>query len=159
MPELPEVETTRRGILPSLRGRRIRGVEVRESRLRWPVPPDLDAILRGANPAELPVEQPAKFDLAISVRTAARPAPAVLVIDEGGAVDTEEFNRADRAKILSSQARAHEEAFSALAAGSRRGDPAAVGEAATESAKACGLSLARPWHDRSLSLCLSLLHT
>ena len=47
MPELPEVETTRRGILPSLRGRRIRGVEVRESRLRWPVPPDLDAILRG----------------------------------------------------------------------------------------------------------------
>ena len=30
----------------------------------------VDAILRGANPAELPVEQPAKFDLAISVRTA-----------------------------------------------------------------------------------------
>jgi len=47
MPELPEVETTRRGILPYLRGRRIRAVEVREPRLRWPVPPDLDAILRG----------------------------------------------------------------------------------------------------------------
>ena len=47
MPELPEVETTRRGILPCLRGRRIRAVEVREPRLRWPVPPDLDAILRG----------------------------------------------------------------------------------------------------------------
>lgn len=47
MPELPEVETTRRGILPSLSGRRIRAVEVREPRLRWPVPPDLDAILRG----------------------------------------------------------------------------------------------------------------
>ncbi len=30
----------------------------------------VDAILRGANPAGLPVEQPAKFDLAISVRTA-----------------------------------------------------------------------------------------
>ena len=30
----------------------------------------VDAILRGANPSGLPVEQPAKFDLAISVRTA-----------------------------------------------------------------------------------------
>ena len=34
MPELPEVETTRRGILPCLRGRRIRAVEVREPRLQ-----------------------------------------------------------------------------------------------------------------------------
>ncbi len=47
MPELPEVETTRRGILPYLRGRRIRGVEVREPRLRWPVPPDLAALVSG----------------------------------------------------------------------------------------------------------------
>ena len=47
MPELPEVETTRRGILPYLRGRRIRGLEVREPRLRWPVPPDLAALVSG----------------------------------------------------------------------------------------------------------------
>ena len=38
MPELPEVEVTRRGLMPHLRGRVISAVEVREPRLRWPVP-------------------------------------------------------------------------------------------------------------------------
>ena len=38
MPELPEVEVTRRGIAPHLTGRRITSVAVREPRLRWPVP-------------------------------------------------------------------------------------------------------------------------
>jgi len=38
MPELPEVETTRRGIAPHLQERRIVGAVVREPRLRWPVP-------------------------------------------------------------------------------------------------------------------------
>lgn len=47
MPELPEVETTRRGIEPHLRGRRILDVVVRDARLRWPVPADLPALLRG----------------------------------------------------------------------------------------------------------------
>lgn len=37
MPELPEVETTRRGLLPLVVGRAIARVEVREPRLRWPV--------------------------------------------------------------------------------------------------------------------------
>jgi formamidopyrimidine-DNA glycosylase len=37
MPELPEVETTRRGIEPFLSGQTIARVNVRESRLRWPV--------------------------------------------------------------------------------------------------------------------------
>src|SRR5436190_5485934 len=37
MPELPEVEVTRRGIAPKLAGRLISGVEVRQPRLRWPV--------------------------------------------------------------------------------------------------------------------------
>lgn len=41
MPELPEVETVRRGLEPHLRGRRIARVAVRESRLRWPVPASL----------------------------------------------------------------------------------------------------------------------
>ncbi|MBT8446167.1 MAG: DNA-formamidopyrimidine glycosylase, partial [Gammaproteobacteria bacterium] len=41
MPELPEVETTRRGIAPLVTGRRIEGVLVREPRLRWPVPENL----------------------------------------------------------------------------------------------------------------------
>lgn len=38
MPELPEVEVTRRGLAPELSGRRITGVIVRDARLRWPVP-------------------------------------------------------------------------------------------------------------------------
>jgi formamidopyrimidine-DNA glycosylase len=38
VPELPEVEVTRRGIAPQLAGRRISAVAVREPRLRWPVP-------------------------------------------------------------------------------------------------------------------------
>ena len=37
MPELPEVETTRRGIDPFLRNQRIASVIVRETRLRWPI--------------------------------------------------------------------------------------------------------------------------
>ncbi len=41
MPELPEVETTLRGIEPYLRGRRVTAVHVREPRLRWPVPGSL----------------------------------------------------------------------------------------------------------------------
>lgn len=41
MPELPEVETTLRGIEPSLRGRRIEAVTVRNRALRWPVPADV----------------------------------------------------------------------------------------------------------------------
>ena len=47
MPELPEVETTRRGIEPFLIGQRVRRVVVRERRLRWPIPEDLDVRLSG----------------------------------------------------------------------------------------------------------------
>lgn len=45
MPELPEVETARRGILPHVAGRRIVRAVVRQPRLRWPVP---DALRRAA---------------------------------------------------------------------------------------------------------------
>ncbi|TFH50609.1 MAG: bifunctional DNA-formamidopyrimidine glycosylase/DNA-(apurinic or apyrimidinic site) lyase [Lysobacterales bacterium] len=47
MPELPEVETTRRGIAPLLVGRRVVSVDVREPRLRWPIPPALARDLPG----------------------------------------------------------------------------------------------------------------
>ena len=47
MPELPEVETTRRGITPLVLGRQLTGVTVREARLRWPVPDQLGKILGG----------------------------------------------------------------------------------------------------------------
>ena len=44
MPELPEVEVTRRGIAPRLVGRRISAVAVRQPRLRWPVPRAVGAL-------------------------------------------------------------------------------------------------------------------
>jgi formamidopyrimidine-DNA glycosylase len=47
MPELPEVETTRRGIAPSLTGQRIVQVTVRERRLRWPLPRGFEAAVAG----------------------------------------------------------------------------------------------------------------
>lgn len=47
MPELPEVETTRRGLLPRLRGQTLKQVVVRDARLRWPLPEDLNTQLAG----------------------------------------------------------------------------------------------------------------
>ncbi|MDX5334311.1 MAG: bifunctional DNA-formamidopyrimidine glycosylase/DNA-(apurinic or apyrimidinic site) lyase [Gammaproteobacteria bacterium] len=47
MPELPEVETTRRGIAPHIAGHRVRAVIVRQPRLRWPVPKALAQRLAG----------------------------------------------------------------------------------------------------------------
>lgn len=47
MPELPEVETTLRGVRPYLEGQRVAALQVREPRLRYPVPPDLGATLSG----------------------------------------------------------------------------------------------------------------
>ncbi|NJD30461.1 MAG: bifunctional DNA-formamidopyrimidine glycosylase/DNA-(apurinic or apyrimidinic site) lyase [Gammaproteobacteria bacterium] len=47
MPELPEVETTRRGIRPALRGRAVTGLVLREPRLRWPVDRRLERELPG----------------------------------------------------------------------------------------------------------------
>ena len=47
MPELPEVETSRRGIEPWTISQRIESVTVRERRLRWPVPDELEARLQG----------------------------------------------------------------------------------------------------------------
>jgi formamidopyrimidine-DNA glycosylase len=48
MPELPEVETTRRGIAPRLEGVRVSQVVIRERRLRWPISSDLETALTGA---------------------------------------------------------------------------------------------------------------
>ena len=43
MPELPEVETTRRGVAPHVVGRRIARLIIYDGRLRWPVPEALPA--------------------------------------------------------------------------------------------------------------------
>lgn len=45
MPELPEVETVRRGLAPHVVGHRLRGARVRNPRLRWPVPAKLDVLV------------------------------------------------------------------------------------------------------------------
>lgn len=47
MPELPEVETVRRGLETILLGATIGDVVVRNRRLRWPIPPDFEAQLNG----------------------------------------------------------------------------------------------------------------
>jgi formamidopyrimidine-DNA glycosylase len=48
MPELPEVEITRRGIAPHLLGQTVTRVVVRDRRMRWPVPRDLERTLTGS---------------------------------------------------------------------------------------------------------------
>ena len=59
MPELPEVETTARGIRPHVLGKKITAVLVRNARLRWPVPKDLPQHLLGDTIEQ--VERRAKY--------------------------------------------------------------------------------------------------
>jgi formamidopyrimidine-DNA glycosylase len=47
MPELPEVETTRRGLAPHLEGRRVDAVVLRRADLRWPIPAEVAKLLPG----------------------------------------------------------------------------------------------------------------
>ena len=53
MPELPEVETTRRGLLPHLQGRRIQSVLLRRPDLRWPIPREVAQQLPGQRIADV----------------------------------------------------------------------------------------------------------
>ena len=59
MPELPEVETTRRGIAPHLIGRRVVSVTLRRADLRWPIPREITELLPGQRIDE--VERRAKY--------------------------------------------------------------------------------------------------
>jgi formamidopyrimidine-DNA glycosylase len=61
VPELPEVETVKRGIAPHLLTRRFEKTIVRDHRLRWPVDPNLDDLLRGKEVRS--VERRAKYVL------------------------------------------------------------------------------------------------
>lgn len=47
MPELPEVETSRRGISPHIVGKSLTRLLVRQAKLRWPVPDNLEQRLAG----------------------------------------------------------------------------------------------------------------
>jgi len=62
VPELPEVETTRRGLEPHLLDRRFDAVVVRNRQLRWPVPP-LETLLPGRKVRR--VERRAKYLLIV----------------------------------------------------------------------------------------------
>ncbi len=53
MPELPEVETVRRGLAPSLEGQVIARAELRRPDLRWPFPPGMADRLTGARILQL----------------------------------------------------------------------------------------------------------
>lgn len=59
MPELPEVETTMRGILPHVKQQTIACVIVRERRLRWLIPANIQKILQGKKITD--IERRAKY--------------------------------------------------------------------------------------------------
>jgi formamidopyrimidine-DNA glycosylase len=53
MPELPEVETTLRGIAPFIEGQTIMALSVRQPSLRWPVTDNIQTITRGQKIGQL----------------------------------------------------------------------------------------------------------
>lgn len=59
MPELPEVETTRRGVAPHVIGRRVEAFTIYDARLRWPVPASLPKQIKGLS--ILAVERRSKY--------------------------------------------------------------------------------------------------
>jgi formamidopyrimidine-DNA glycosylase len=82
MPELPEVEITRRGIEPCLAGNIITGVRVSERRLRWPIPRNLAARVTGRRIAR--VERRGKY-LLIDCGESGRPGWLILHLGMSGA--------------------------------------------------------------------------
>lgn len=78
MPELPEVETTRRGIAPYCENQTIAEVIVRDRRLRWPVPDNLAELVEGATITE--VDRRAKYLL---IRVKGSAAGGTLIIHLG----------------------------------------------------------------------------
>ena len=65
MPELPEVETTRRGIAPHVEGRRISAIIVRHPQLRWPIP---DTVQLAVGQPVIAVRRRAKYLLLDTAR-------------------------------------------------------------------------------------------
>ena len=53
MPELPEVETVKRGLSTFLAGRKIVSVEKTRPDLRWPIPRSLEHVLTGTRVLKL----------------------------------------------------------------------------------------------------------
>lgn len=59
MPELPEVETTKSGIAPHIKGKVVSKLVVRQPKLRWPIPDELASLLK--NQIVLDVRRRAKY--------------------------------------------------------------------------------------------------
>lgn len=53
MPELPEVETTKRGIEPHIAGKKVAQVIIRNPNLRWPIPTELPGLIEGRKLLEI----------------------------------------------------------------------------------------------------------
>lgn len=53
MPELPEVETVRRGLAPHLTGKRVAGLRIRNPKLRWPISDEIEARASGLRLANI----------------------------------------------------------------------------------------------------------
>jgi formamidopyrimidine-DNA glycosylase len=90
MPELPEVETTRRGIAPHVEGRRVVAAVLRRPDLRWPIPREISAELPGQRIAS--VQRRAKY-LLLHAETGAAilhlgMSGSLRVLPEGTAVNT-----------------------------------------------------------------------
>lgn len=84
MPELPEVETTRRGIEPHLCRQRISRVIVRQPSLRWPIPENIPALMAGATVES--VRRRGKYLLLKLVRAEALPGTAIFHLGMSGSL-------------------------------------------------------------------------
>jgi len=76
----------------------------------------------------------------------------VVILDPGGAVDSEDFNARDWKPALKKLASQHRQAFDLLQQGIAAQDLSAIGEAATLSAKAHQSILFNPLLDHALAL-------
>jgi formamidopyrimidine-DNA glycosylase len=101
LPELPEVETTRRGIARYCENQIIANVIVRDSRLRWPVPDNLADLIEGATITA--VDRRAKY-LLIRVRAADKTGTMIVHLGMSGSLrvitDTSEPLRHDHIELL-----------------------------------------------------------
>ena len=84
------------------------------------------------------------------------PPMSVLVLDWGGAVDTEKFNLGYSPAQLESLASLHQEAFSLVRRGTEEGDPEKIGRGASMSARAWNDILEKPGLDECFALCARL---
>lgn len=80
MPELPEVEVTRRGLLPIL-NQTIRQVTIRNHAMRWPIPANLPELLVGTKVSQL--NRRAKYILAV-IQTEKTPGSLLLHLGMSG---------------------------------------------------------------------------